>query len=142
MQTIFLSELGKNFRRYLDKDYIDRCYPVRSVLNHGILTALSSDGPVVGNINPLKGVEAAVTRKDNDGYPIAPQEAISIAEALKAYTASFAKINNTPQFGSLEAGKLADFIILSDDPLKTLPEKLADIKVEQTWIDGKVVYTA
>lgn len=140
MQTIFISELGKNFRQYLDQDYINQCYPVRSVLKHGILTALSSDAPVVSNLNPLKGVEAAVTRKDNEGFEIAPHEAISVSEALKAYTVSAAAIGQTPQFGSLEPGQFADFIILNQNPLKSGPKYLSLIKVEQTFIGGKCVY--
>jgi len=140
MQTIFISELGKNFRKYLDQDYLDQCYPVKTVLNHRILTALSSDAPVVGNLNPLKGAQAAVTRLDNEGYAIAPQEAISTAEALKAYTLSAATISGTSQYGSLEPGKFADIIMLSDDPLKVTGDKLTNIKVEKTFIDGKCVY--
>lgn len=140
MQTIFISELGKNFRRYLDHEYLDQCYPVRSVLKHGILTALSSDAPVVSNLNPLKGIEAAVTRKDNEGYNIAQHEAISIKEALKAYTVSAAEISKTPQFGKLAAGQLADFILLDRDPLKTAATELSGIKVEKTFIDGRCVY--
>jgi predicted amidohydrolase YtcJ len=142
MQTIFISELGKNFRQYLDQGYLDQCYPVRSVLKHGILTALSSDAPVVNNLNPIKGIEAAVTRKDNEGYMIAPNEAISIADALKAYTASAASIGQTTQFGALKPGQLADFIMLNRDPLKTEPKDFSKIKVEQTFIDGKCVYQA
>lgn len=140
MQTIFISELGKNFRQYLDQDYLDRCYPVRSVLKHGILTALSSDAPVVSNLNPLKGIEAAVNRQDREGYPIGPNESITVSEALRAYTLSAATIGLTTQFGTLQAGKLADMIMLSQDPLKTAVRDLSLIKVEQTFIDGKCVY--
>ncbi|MDP9080794.1 MAG: amidohydrolase [Bacteroidota bacterium] len=140
MQTIFLSELGKNFRQYLDQDYLDQCYPVKSVLKHGILTALSSDAPVVSNLNPLKGVEAAITRRDNEGYAIAPNESISTAEALKAYTVSAAGIGRSTQFGSLQPGQLADMILLNADPLKTSAKDLKHIKVEQTYINGKCVY--
>jgi len=140
MQTIFISELGKNFRNYLDQGYLDQCYPVKSVLKHGIRTALSSDAPVVSNLNPLKGVQAAVTRLDNEGYAIAPQEAISVFEALRAYTVSAAAINGTSQFGSLQPGKLADVIMLDRDPLKTSAADLSSIKVEKTFIDGKCVY--
>jgi predicted amidohydrolase YtcJ len=142
MQTIFISELGKNFRQYLDQHYLDRCYPVSSVLKHGILTALSSDAPVVSNLDPLKGIEAAVTRKDNEGFNIAAGQAISVADALEAYTASAASIGQTTQLGTLEPGQLADFIILSRDPLKTEPKDLSQIKVEQTFIDGKRVFQA
>jgi predicted amidohydrolase YtcJ len=140
MQTIFISELGKNFRQYLDQDYLNQCYPVRSVLKHGILTALSSDAPVVSNLNPVKGIEAAVTRKDNEGFAIAPDEAISIADALKAYTVSPAAIGKTPDFGTLEPGQMADFIILNRDPLSLNPEEIPLLKVEQTFIGGKCVY--
>lgn len=140
MQTIFISELGKNFRQYLDQGYLDRCYPVNSVLKYGILTALSSDAPVVSNLNPLKGLEAAVTRKDNEGFVIAAGEAISVAQALKAYTLSAAAIGHTPQFGSLEPGQSADLIILNHDPLKAELNDLSAINVERTFIHGKCVY--
>jgi predicted amidohydrolase YtcJ len=140
MQTIFISELGKNFRQYLDQQYLDQCYPVKSVLKHGILTALSSDAPVVSNLNPLKGAQAAITRKDNEGYAIAPQESISVAEALKAYTISAAAIGNTTQYSTLQPGQLADLIILSHNPLKTAANELSHIKVERTFVDGKCVF--
>jgi predicted amidohydrolase YtcJ len=140
MQTIFISELGKNFIKYLDQEYLDRCYPVKSVLQHGILTALSSDAPVVSNLNPLKGAQAAVTRKDNEGNIIAAEQAITIAEALKAYTASASIISQTPEFGSLQPGKFADFILLENDPLKAVPEALSSINVQKTFINGKCVW--
>jgi len=140
MQTIFISELGKNFKQYLDEDYLNQCYPVKSVLEHGILTALSSDAPVVSNLNPIKGVEAAVTRRDNEGFAIAPGEAISIADALKAYTVNAAAISRTPQFGTLEPGQLADFIVVNRNPLGLAPDDIPLLKVERTFIDGKCVY--
>ncbi|MDR3696354.1 amidohydrolase [Mucilaginibacter sp.] len=140
MQTIFISELGKNFRQYLDQDYLNQCYPVRSVLKNGILTALSSDAPVVSNLNPVKGIEAAVTRMDNEGFVIAADEAISVADALKAYTVSAATIGQTPQFGTLEPGQLADFIMLNRDPLSMAPADVSTLKVERTFIGGECVY--
>lgn len=142
MQTIFLDELGKNFIKYLDEDYLDHCYPVKSVLKHGILTALSSDAPVVKNFNPFKGAAAAVTRKNSEGELIAQHESISTAEAMKAYTYSAAQISGTPQWGSLQKGKLADFIILDKNPLTTPAGQISDIKVLQTFVDGKKVWEA
>lgn len=142
MQTIFLDELGKNFIKYLDEDYLNHCYPVKSVLKHGILTALSSDAPVVKNFNPLKGAAAAVTRKNNEGQLIAKHESISITEALKAYTYSAAQISGTPQWGSLQKGMLADFIILDKNPLTTSAESVSNIKVLQTFINGKQVWAS
>ncbi|HLK29784.1 MAG TPA: amidohydrolase [Puia sp.] len=140
MQTIFISELGKNFIKYLDEDYLKHCYPVKSVLKHGILTSLSSDAPVVKNFNPLKGIEAAVTRKTNEDEIIAPYESIHIEDALKGYTINASAISNTPEFGSIEKGKLADFILLDKNPLTTSLDKLTSIKVEKTFVDGQCVW--
>ncbi|MBZ5858817.1 amidohydrolase [Flavihumibacter profundi] len=142
MQTIFLSELGKNFIRYLDEDYLSRCYPVKSVLDHGILAALSSDAPVVNNFNPFKGVYAAVSRKDDQGNLIAGGEAISIREALQLYTGNAAKISGVKEFGKLEEGMLADFIELEKDPLSTPIDEIPELKVVNTWVDGKIAWSA
>ncbi len=141
MQTIFLDELGKNFIKYLDDGYLDHCYPVKSVLDNGILMALSSDAPVVKNFNPLKGAQAAVTRKDAEGNAIAAHESISIEEALKAYTVSAAAISRTAEYGSLEVGKLADFILLNENPLTKPPELLSTVQVEKTFVDGVCVWS-
>ena len=140
MQAIFIFELGRNFIKYLDQQYLDFCYPIKSVLQHGILTALSSDAPVVQNFNPMKGIEAAVTRKDQDGNIIAAQEAISVSEALKAYTADAAKISGVKEIGVLSPGKYADLILLSGDPLSVSPDKLTTIKVEKTFVGGEMVW--
>ena len=142
MQTIFISELGKNFRQYLDQQYLDHCYPVKSVLQHGILTALSSDAPVVSDLNPLKGIAAAVTRRDNEGFEIAPLEAISVKAALKGYTLSAAAISGNAKMGTLEPGQYADLVMLDKDPMQVDASGLSSIKVEKTYINGICVYQA
>ncbi|MHA4807548.1 amidohydrolase [Flavitalea flava] len=142
MQTIFLTELGKNYMKYLDQEYLRHCFPVRSVLDQGILTALSSDGPVVKDINPFSGMKPAITRRDQEGNQIAPEESISISQALKAYTVSAARISGLTQGGTLEAGKPADFIIADRDPLITPAEELSGICIHATYIDGQCVWTS
>lgn len=141
MQSIFLSELGKNFIRYLDKEYLSRCYPVKSVVDHGILTALSSDAPVVSNFNPFKGVYAAVSRKDDQGNSIAADEAISAALAMKLYTSNAASISGVNTFGSLRDGLLADFIVVDKNPLELNVADLASVQVKQTWVDGQLSFS-
>jgi hypothetical protein len=141
MQSIFISELGKNFIRYLDADYLSRCYPVRSVLDHGILTALSSDAPVVNNFNPFKGVYAAVSRKDDQGNTIAAGEAISVQEALSLYTNKAAAISGVKEFGQLKEGMLADFIEVEKNPITTAVEALPVLKVANTWVNGQLVFS-
>ncbi len=142
MQSIFIYELGRNFIKYLDADYLDHCYPIKSVLHHGIVMALSSDAPVVQDFNPLKGLEIAVTRKDREGNIIAAQEAITIEEGLAAYTSQAARISGTSEFGVLEEGKFADIIVLNANPLNTAPDQLSKIRVEKTFIGGELVWQA
>lgn len=141
MQSIFIYELGRNFIKSLDEEYLNRCYPVKSVLEHGILTALSSDAPVVQDFNPLKGVEAAVIRKNRDGDYIAREQGISVSQALKAYTADASAISEETQYGILKEGKLADFILMNENPLEVKTEHLTQIKIDKTFIGGKLVWS-
>lgn len=141
MQTIFLNELGTNFHQYLDEQYLENCYPVKTVLKSGVLTALSSDAPVVKNLNPFKGIEAAITRLDANNKAIALHESIDIDTALQLYTSNAAKLSHQENLGSLAAGNYADFIIVDKNPLKENPSNLQNISVEQTFIDGKCVYS-
>lgn len=142
MQAIFISELGKNFRRYIDSDYLEHCYPIKSVLDHGILAALSSDAPVVQNFNPMKGVYAAVSRRDDQGELIAPLEAISIRQALSMYTESAAAISGVSNFGRLAPGMLADLAVLDKNPLDTPVNDLPSLQINTTWVDGKIAWSA
>ncbi|TAF46870.1 MAG: amidohydrolase [Sphingobacteriales bacterium] len=137
MQTIFINELGKNFIKYLDTNYLNNCYPVKSVLEHKIAVALSSDAPVVKNINPFKGIEAAVFRQDDSGNIIAKDEAISLSQALKLYTENASVLSKNNLTGSLAVGNFADLIVLNKNPLQA---DLRDVKVEQTYFNGNCVF--
>ena len=140
-QTVFLPALGTAFRRYLPDEFLPRCYPVRSMLDAGLTVALSTDAPVVSDDNPLLGIKAAQDRLDAHGVAIAPDEAISDIEALYAYTMGGAIASgDEANRGSLEPGKWADLAILSGDPLETPPESLLDLRVEATYVGGKLVY--
>ncbi|MFI5172154.1 MAG: amidohydrolase, partial [Chitinophagales bacterium] len=81
MQPVFIYELGKNFREYVDDDYLDYLYPLRRVMDAGINLSLSTDAPVVKNFDPLGNIRSAMERLDNDGFSIAPNEKITFEEA-------------------------------------------------------------
>lgn len=142
-QSIFLRELGANFRAYIDEEYLQRCYPLRSVIRAGIPIALSSDAPVVKDFNPLAGMAAAMQRKDPAGQAIAPQEKITVEEALYAYTMGGARAAGEEKIkGSLTPGKLADLVILDKDPVTGASAQLDSINVSAVYLDGKEVRAA
>ena len=140
MQPIFINELGNNFIRDLDDQYLAYCYPVKSVLAAGICTALSSDAPVVKDFNPMKGIEAAITRKTSTGIEIAASEAIGMIDALKGYTLHAAKLSQSFSIGSLAPGMCADMILLDRHPLDEKLGKNIGTQVEKTFISGKIVW--
>jgi hypothetical protein len=140
-QTIFIKELGKNFRSHLPPAFLPRTYPVRAMLDAGVTVALSSDAPVVEDDNPLSGMAAAITRRDADGELIAPREAISASEALYAYTMGGAiATGDEMNRGSIEAGKWADLAVLSRNPLEEAPEQLPRLTVDMTLVAGRVAF--
>jgi len=118
-------------------------FPLRSLLDGRVHLAFGTDWPIV-DLNPLVGIRNSVLRQSFDGEPAqgwVPQQRIEVEEALQAYTigAAFAG-HRESQEGSIKAGKLADFIILSDDPLAVAPDQIKDIKVQATFVGGKLVY--
>ncbi|MCS6991943.1 MAG: amidohydrolase [Chitinophagales bacterium] len=137
MQPIFIYELGRNFRLYLDDERRNRLYPLRSVRDAGVRLALSTDAPVVSSLNPFDNLRAAVFRRDAEGYYIGPDQGLTPAEALEAYTMGSAWANQTASFnGSLSAGKWADFVVLNDNPL-LLKDSLM---VVATFVGGTLRY--
>jgi predicted amidohydrolase YtcJ len=142
-QTIFIHALGRNFRNYLPDTLLPRAYPVRAMLDAGITVALSSDAPVVENDSPLAGLEAALTRRDVEGHLIAGGQAISLDEALDAYTRGGAIASGDEDTrGTLERGQKADLTVLSGNIRTTPPEALTSLAVTQTWVGGRLAYSA
>ena len=142
-QTIFLWELGRNFLDVLPPQMLERAYPVRDMLDAGLVVALSSDAPVVEDDSPLQGMRAALSRRTREGETIAPEQAIAIGEALYAYTMGGALVAGAAASrGSVEVGKLADLVVLSEDPTGVPAERLSRIQVEMTLVGGEIRYEA
>lgn len=105
---------------------------------HGLFVAFGSDDLPIG---PMVGLYTAVTRKGQSGKVYGAEEAVTIQDALRMYTANGPYLTfeeNTK--GTLEPGKLADFIVLDTDPLTSPPEALLKTNVDLTIVGGKVVY--
>jgi predicted amidohydrolase YtcJ len=106
--------------------------------------AFGSDWPIV-SLSPWPGLQNAVTRETTEGTPQGgwiPSERISLAHAIRGYTLNAAVAGHREKTeGSLEPGKLADLIIVSQDVFKIDPHKIADTKVLLTMVGGRVAYS-
>lgn len=137
-QPNFLYNLEGRYEALLDDWRFRHNNPVNTPLRHGIFIAFSSDNLPIG---PMVGLYSAITRKGPSGKVIGPEEAVTRAEAITMYTANPAYLSWEEDIkGTLEAGKLADIIVLDRDPLTVPAEQLLDTKVDYTIVGGKLVY--
>jgi predicted amidohydrolase YtcJ len=134
---------GRWAEKVIGAERIKTTYAFKSLFDAGANVAFGSDWFVAPPI-PLMGIYAAVTRrtlddKNPDGW--VPEQKISVDQALTAYTknAAYASFDENIK-GSLEPGKLADFVIIDQDLTNIDPLKIKEAKVMQTFVGGKLVY--
>jgi predicted amidohydrolase YtcJ len=141
-QPPFISEFGDGFLEHLGRERCQLTYPLKSLLRAGVLAVGSSDSPV-SSFEPLIGVQAAVTERTASGAPFAPNEALTVEEALTIYTrnAAYAAFDEHKK-GTITKGKYADFAVLGRDPRLEPPETIAKIPVLATVRGGQFVYEA
>ena len=124
-------------------DRIKRTYAFRTFLDNGVRLAFGTDWPVAP-LSPMWTIYAAVTRatldgKNSDGW--IPEQKLTVAESIEAYTmgSAYAEFQEKDK-GSITPGKLADFVVLSDDIFKIPPAAIKNVKIEATFLGGKLVY--
>jgi len=139
-QPSFIHYNGDRYLKTISKEDIARLYPIATLQKSGVMVAASSDSPIV-DPNPIIGIYSAISRMANTGKPVYEKEGIDILTALEMFTTNAAKACfNEDIKGSITPGKLADLVLLSQDPTKLSPEEIKDIKVVMTIIDGKIVW--
>ncbi|MGV3512742.1 MAG: amidohydrolase [Novosphingobium sp.] len=129
----------------LGADRLAGAYAWKSLKAAGVRLAFGSDAPVEV-ADPWAGLAAAISRQGPDGQPSGgwqPQERVSAAEALAAYTADAAYAGFADgKFGRLAPGLRADFVLVDTDPLAANPAQVMATKVLETWIGGGKVWSA
>lgn len=145
MQPYHAIDDGRWAEKRIGPERLKTTYAFRSILDAGGILTFGSDWPVAP-LSPIEGVYAAVTRRTTDGANPdgwQPQEKITVEEALTAYTATNAYAGfEEDKAGTLETGKRADFVVLSDDPRTVDPAAIRSIEVLATMIGGKAVFRA
>jgi predicted amidohydrolase YtcJ len=143
MQPYHAIDDGRWAEQELGPVRIQSSYAWRLLLDHGAVLAFGSDWPVAP-LDPLLGIYAAATRRTLDGkHPEGwvPQQRITVAEAVHAYTVGSAYAEHQEQVkGSLEPGKLADLVVLTEDIFHIPAADLDKVRVYTTVFDGAVIY--
>ena len=143
MQPYHAIDDGRWADRRIGPERVKTTYAFRSLLDAGAVLAFGSDW-FVAPMNPLVGIYAAATRRTLDGKQPngwVPQQKISVAEAVHAYTmgSAYASLEDRVK-GSIEPGKLADLAVLSDDIFHIDPVAIEKTKVDMTIFDGKMIF--
>lgn len=138
--TGFAYDLGDAYIRNRGQEAMQYMWPHRSMIDAGVVAPGHSDCPVC-HPNPMRGIYSMVNRKTDTGADLFEGEAVSVYEALQAYTTLGAYCGKEEHLkGDLGIGKLADFAILEEDIFSVDPEHLKDLVVSETFIGGDRMY--
>jgi hypothetical protein len=139
-QGRFISEIGDGILTAMGPERARLAYRMRAFLDAGAVLPGSTDSPVVHGA-PLPSIHDMVNRRTASGAPFTLAEALTPTQALRAYTIGSAyAVGEELVKGTLTPGKLADFVVLSADPLTVATEQIRDITVGATIVGGTVAY--
>jgi predicted amidohydrolase YtcJ len=139
-QPSFLYHSGERYLAQVPREDLPHLYPFGDLLRAGALLAAGSDAPVVPP-RPLLSIQTAVTRAGRLGAVLSPQQSLDVAQALLMHTRDAAwSVFQDDERGSIEPGKRADFVLLSNDPTAVPPDEIADLDVEMTVIAGEIAW--
>jgi predicted amidohydrolase YtcJ len=131
---------GRALLDWYGEERVGRMFAHRSLLDAGVTVAGSSDYPC-GPVEPLLAIQSCATRTGFDGVEVGPQQRIGVEEALRVYTTGSAEATGEAALkGTLSPGKLADFVVLAEDPRTVDPATIGRIDVLATWVGGERVF--
>ena len=136
----FIYFSGERYLKTVISSQLKYLYPFSTLIKNGVYTAAGSDAPIAP-VNPLAGIYAAVTRRAKNGMIVSEKERIGVYEAISMYTVMAARSSfDEHQKGVIAPGKLADLVVLSDNPFTVPEERIKEIGVVMTIIGGKIIY--
>ena len=141
----FPSAINDDIIKAIGPERIERVWPVKEGVDAGALVVAGSDWEVVPSANPWIGIETLVTRRAPEnarpGEVYGPAEAITLRQAIDIFTINAARhMGDDKDLGSLDVGKLADFIVLDRNPFRIPITDVHKVVVERVFIDGRQVY--
>jgi predicted amidohydrolase YtcJ len=137
-QPNFTYTIEGRYAANLEGDRLAHNNPLTTPINRGIFLALGSD---IMPIGPVLGLYAATTRRGMSGAVYGPEERLELGDAIRRYTRAGPYLTREETIkGSLEPGKLADIVVLSEDVLRVPPDSLRRVRIDATVLGGRVVY--
>ncbi|MGH8055776.1 MAG: amidohydrolase, partial [Candidatus Entotheonellia bacterium] len=138
----FLFFLGDPVVEMLQRRATEQGFPFRTLWDAGFPLSFGSDAPGYYPVDPLRDLGTAVAHQTLSGQKVSAGEALTRQEALRSQTINAAYTGFQEKIlGSLEAGKLADMVVLGDDPLTFAPERFQELPIDITIAGGKIVHT-
>lgn len=138
--TGFMHDLGDAYIANRGAEAMDHMWPHRSLIDAGVPAAGHSDAGVC-HVNPMRAIYSMVARKTDTGQPIGSAQAVTVTEAIRAYTWLGAYIGNEEAIkGSIEPGKLADMVVLDRDVFTVPVEEIREVRADMTIVGGMVRY--
>ncbi len=140
MYTMHTFYWGDWYKKIIGEEDAQKICPAKSLIDKGIMITVHTDAPVALP-NQMTIVDASVNRTSRSGTVMGPEERITPYQALQAITINSAYQSfEEDKKGSLKPGKIADLVVLSDNPLKIDPAKIKYIEVLETIKNGKTIY--
>lgn len=142
-QPIFPYAESASYLVNLGEERLRKCYPVKTILEHGVTLGFSTDAPATFwsvPSDPFPGLKLAVTRRAAGGADCGADQAVTMETAVRLYTREAARAAGFTGSGMLAPGYRADFAVLSDDIFEMNPERVERARVMETYIGGKCAY--
>lgn len=137
-QGRFVQELGDGAAQAMGKERLPLTYRVKAFLDAGIEIPGSTDAPVV-SADPILNISALVNRQTSSGEDFVPAERITVEQAVRAYTVGSARaVHREADLGTLSPGRLADFVVLSEDLYEVPAEQIESVRVTATVVGGQL----